>query len=206
MNAPTIFNNMLLQNRNRLPSASLNTAVDEDITAAFSRFQDIHKNPYNLETLIFIYKSNQHGNFFVVQENINEIKKAFNALDRDGNGFLNQKDFEDKNPLIHSKFQQLWFEIQKRMDVNLDHNIAQDEFYAFFIAWTLETEQCRYNIYNSLVYIHDIIIILYRMTTSGLFAQDLKEWRNAFNNQMSTLIQQFLIFQNNVLSGSPVKG
>jgi hypothetical protein len=44
------------------------------------------------------------------------------------------------------------------------------------------------------------------MTTSGSFAQDLKEWRDAFNRQLRLLIDQFLIFQNNILTGSPVKG
>ena len=160
---------------------------NQDITVSFSRFPDINKNPYNLETLTFIYHSNGHGCFFVSQDNIQKMLNAFDQLDKDQNGLLDHKDFENRHPTLHHRYQQLWEEIRKRMYINNDGNISKDEFIAFFIVLTLETDQCR-------------------MTTTGIFAQDLKDWRDAFNRQIGALIDQFLAFQTNILSGSPIKG
>jgi hypothetical protein len=141
MNAPSIFNAMV--KHNRLPSLKCNSHDEEDITSSFSRFQNINKNPHNLETLIFIYRSNKHGYFFVSEENLKILISAYNVLDKDQSGTLDHKDFEDRNPVLHNRYQLLWEEIRKRMDVNNSQDVSQDEFIAFFIVWTLETDQCR---------------------------------------------------------------
>jgi len=172
---------------NMKTNSNINQHINQDITVSFSRFPDINKNPYNLETLTFIYHSNQHGYFFVSQDNIQKMLNAFDSLDKDQNGTLDHKDFEDRNPILYHRYQQLWEEIRKRMDINNDGNISKDEFIAFFIVLTLETDQCR-------------------MTTTGIFAQDLKDWRDAFNRQIGALIDQFLTFSTNILTGSPIKG
>ena len=166
----------------------INQHINQDITVSFSRFPDINKNPYNLETLTFIYHSSITGNnFFVSQDNMQKMSNAFDSLDKDQNGTLDHQDFQDRNPTLHHRYQQLWIEIQKRMDINTDGNISKFEFLAFFIVLTLETDQCR-------------------MTTTGVFAQDLKDWRDAFNRQIGVLIDQFLTFSTNILTGSPIKG
>jgi hypothetical protein len=77
------------------------------------------------------------------------------------------------------------------IDFNYNNNIIKpkQEIFKKFIneKLTLETDQCR-------------------MTTTGIFAQDLKDWRDAFNRQIGALIDQFLTFSTNILTGSPIKG